>query len=568
MNPSEAVPVVLFAYARPGHLARVLASLRENRVPLVLAYADGAKGDADAARVAEVRALLRMVDWCELRLVEREKNLGLGRNVLAGVTETAARHEAFIVWEDDLVCVPGTYAWMCAALRHYRDDPRVMSVSGWTHPRVTPADVGEAPYFDGRADCWVWGAWARSWKGMTDGTALEKMRAAAARGVAPDAYGRDLPEQAAYEERKNVWAVRWLYHHFQHGGLCLRPPWSMVEHIGFDAAATNAAGATEWANPPLGPAPAVPAAWPEVREHPRCRAKWKELDSFTVHIARNLGRRLRRAVQGLWRGVLPGAFRAGVNRLRGRHLVRGDFACWADARKAARGYDDGAILGRVRAATCLTMEGRVSFERDGITFGAPEPDEALLRRLQAIAGERAGGGLRVLEFGGSLGSLYWRHRFFFPRSLALAWDVVEQPAFVEVGRREVEGRAEGLRFYPDVAAARREGDHDVLLCSNVLQYLEDPWAALAVWRAAGVRHVLLNNLPLIAGNRDRLRVQDVPPVLYRASYPLWFFSREAFLRRIAHDYEIVEEYASEAVWPVDGEQFRSTGLWLRPRIPA
>ena len=161
------IPVVLFAYARPAHLARALACLRENGVPLVYAFADGAKGPADAAAVAEVRAMLRAVDWCEVRLTERAENFGLGKNVLTGVSEVAARHEAFVVWEDDLVCVPGTYAWMCAALRHYATDERVMSVSGWTHPRVTPADAGDAPYGDARAECWVWGAWARSWRGSS-----------------------------------------------------------------------------------------------------------------------------------------------------------------------------------------------------------------------------------------------------------------------------------------------------------------------------------------------------------------------------------------------------------------
>ncbi len=269
------IPVVLFAYARPVHTARVLACLRENAVPLVLAFADGAKGAGDAAAVAETRALLRGVDWCEVRLTERAENLGLGRNVLAGVSEVAARHEAFVVWEDDLVGVPGTYAWVCAALEKFAGEARVMSVTAWTHPRVTPTDTGDAAYFDGRAECWVWGAWARSWRGMTEETAREKLAAAVARGVAADAYGADLPVMAAAEQRQNIWAVRWLYHHLRHGGLCVRPPWSMVEHIGFDASATNAGGAGAWANPPLRAAPPVPAVWPEVREHPECRPRWR-----------------------------------------------------------------------------------------------------------------------------------------------------------------------------------------------------------------------------------------------------------------------------------------------------
>jgi hypothetical protein len=109
---------------------------------------------------------------------------------------------------------------------------------------------------------------------MAEQPALEKMHAAARRGLAPAAYGADLPVMAQAEQQKNIWAVRWLYHHLQQGGLCLRPPWSMVEHIGFDPSATNAAAATDWANPPLRAVPPLPPAWPPAVEHPGCQPAW------------------------------------------------------------------------------------------------------------------------------------------------------------------------------------------------------------------------------------------------------------------------------------------------------
>lgn len=291
------IPIILFAYARPAHLARALACLRENGVPLIHAFADGAKGAADATGVAETRALLHAVDWCEMRLVEREKNLGLGCNVLTGVSEVALRHEAFIVWEDDLICVSGTYAWMCAALRHYANDPRVMSVTGWTHPRVTPAGVGDRPYFDARAESWGWGSWPRAWQGMNEETAWEKLRLSERHGMPRSAYGADLPKMARAEQRENLWAVRWLYHHFQHDGLCVRPPWSMVEHVGFDVAATNAPISGGWENPPLRPVPPLPAKWPEPREHFECRAKWR-IARPAWHVG--LPKRILRRLRGLW----------------------------------------------------------------------------------------------------------------------------------------------------------------------------------------------------------------------------------------------------------------------------
>ncbi len=272
---AEPIPVVLFAYARPVHLARALACLKENGVPLICAYADGAKGGADAAGVAETRALLHGIDWCEVRLTEQPANLGLGRNVLAGVTEVAARHDAFIVWEDDLICVPGTYQWLAALLERYRNHPQVFSVAGWTHPRLVPAGVREEPYFDGRAECWVWGAYARSWRGMEQSLA-DKLQAIHARGIRLDTYGADLPAMADECARKNTWAVRWLCHHLQHNGLCVRPPWSLVEHIGFDRTATNAAGALQWINPPLRPPPVLPLQVAEPREHPDCHSHWRD----------------------------------------------------------------------------------------------------------------------------------------------------------------------------------------------------------------------------------------------------------------------------------------------------
>ena len=293
----KTIPVVLFVYARPVHTARTLACLRENRVPLLLVFADGAKGPADAAAVAATRALVRAIDWCEVRLVERAENLGLGRNIITGVTAVAAEHAAFIVWEDDLTCVPGTYDWMSAALRHYADDSRVMSVTAWTHPRVTPPDLHGQPYFDLRAECWSWGAWSRSWAGMSGQTALEKQAEFVAGGGRADVGGGDLVSMARVETVRNIWAVRWLYHHLQHHGLCLRPPHSMVEHVGFDVSATNATDAAAWDNPPLAAAPPVPAAWPEPVEHPACRQLWpKAAPAWPSFFGRVRGRLAR-----LWR---------------------------------------------------------------------------------------------------------------------------------------------------------------------------------------------------------------------------------------------------------------------------
>lgn len=568
----DIIPVVLPAYARPGHLRRVLACLRENRVPLIYAFLDGSRGPEDAGRVAEVRRLIREIDWCEVVVTERAENFGLGRNVMEGVTQVASRHEAFIVWEDDLVCVPGCYDWLCAALRHYSEDQRVRSVTGWTHPLITPGSVDRDPYFDGRAECWVWGAYARSWSGM-ERTALMKMKAAAEAGRGVDSYGADLPPMARIEAKKNIWAVRWLYHHLEAGGLCLRPPWSMVEHIGFDAQATHSAQAVRWANPPLRPAPPIPAAWPDALEHPDCRRLWQAANPPEAMLTRMVkfgGRVLRRARLRARAGVaamLPAPFRQRLRLFAGWKWFRGDYATWADARRASGGYEDAEVLRRVLEATLAVQSGQAAFERDSVLFYEQEPDATFMAALQKVVRQSSGEALRVLDFGGSLGSTFWRHRSLLPKGEKLRWDVVEQSGFVEAGRRYLSEPR--LRFHDDVQAAQRAaGGHDVLLCSCVLQYLEEPFRFLEEWSRLDIPYVLLNNLPLHAKGPDRIRVQHVPPSIYAATYPVRFFNREAFLKRVNVHYEVVKEFDSEAVWPVGFGMFQSTGLLLKRRVSA
>lgn len=271
---NSVVPIVLFAYARPDHLRQTLESLRANQVPLIYAFSDGPRTPDKEPVVSVVRQILRTIDWCEVVLCEREENLGLGRSIRTGVTSVLNKHDTVIVYEDDLICVPGTYQYLCAALEAYRDNLSVMSVAGWTHPSVTPSNVIDKPYFDGRAECLVWGTWARAWQGM-DKDAKTLMQMCEAQGMDVYRYGADLPAMAEVELQQNIWAVRFLYLHILKRGLCLRPPHSMVEHIGFDSLATNAKDGSQWANPPLRACPLLPEQWPDPIENPECAHLWQ-----------------------------------------------------------------------------------------------------------------------------------------------------------------------------------------------------------------------------------------------------------------------------------------------------
>ncbi|HLO13715.1 MAG TPA: glycosyltransferase [Anaerolineales bacterium] len=273
---NAAIPVVLFAYARPDYLRRTLACLRENNIPLLYIFADGPKTPEAEPRVQAVREILHEVDWCEIHLVEREKNLGLGKSILTGVSDVLQNHDEIIVFEDDLICVPGTYQYLCAALEQYKDMPQVMSVTGWTHPLVTPGNVADWPYFDGRTDCLVWGTWKRAWRGM-ERDSLSMIEECRRQGIDIYRYGADLVGMANEEKKRNIWAVRFSYLHILNQGLCLRPPYSLVQHIGYDMESVNVRNIQryKWHVELPDTCPPIPVGWPPAIEDPECPKLWQ-----------------------------------------------------------------------------------------------------------------------------------------------------------------------------------------------------------------------------------------------------------------------------------------------------
>ncbi len=297
---SDTVPVAVFAFRRAGLLARTLAALRANGVTLIYAFADGARNAAEEPDVAAVREMLRAVDWAELRLVERPVNIGLSANIIGGISDVLAKHERIVVCEDDIEFAPGTYAYMLAALDRYADDARVMCVSGWTHPRMTPADARDAPHFTGRFSCWGWSTWRRAWTGFPELSAIQLRELCAARGIDIAKYGADVAGAFVGGAEHATWDYRFNLHMLLHDGLTLLPPRTMTAHIGYGADASNNTDGTGWEDHPEPPPPIGAIHWPEVRENPLSAECWRRAQDPEPRppLLRRILRRLTRIVGG------------------------------------------------------------------------------------------------------------------------------------------------------------------------------------------------------------------------------------------------------------------------------
>jgi hypothetical protein len=295
---SAKVPVALFAFRRADLLARTLAGLRANRVPLIHAYSDGARDAADAGDVAAVRRMLRSVDWADVRVVERPANLGLNRSLAKGIAETLAVHGEIIVCEDDIEMAPGSYDYLLAALDRYGNEPRVMCVNSWTHARVTPADAHDAPHFTGRSGGWGWATWRRAWDGFAALSTAELRERCAARGIDISKYGNDVADWVTQDAKEVPWDMAFGLYMMLHDGLTLMPPRTMTAHIGYgDVRASHVMDGAGWEDHPEPPPPLDTIRWPPVRENPGAAELWRR--AMNAPPRPSLMRRIRRRLAAL-----------------------------------------------------------------------------------------------------------------------------------------------------------------------------------------------------------------------------------------------------------------------------
>lgn len=243
-NKRSVAPVVLFVYNRLDHTRQTVEALQQNELALessLIVFSDAAKTDAGKEKINEIRDYIRQIDgFKSVTVVEREKNLGLAKSIIDGVSTVVNTYGRVIVLEDDLVTSPYFLTYMNEALEKYADDDRVISIHGYVYP-VTEA-LPEAFFLLG-ADCWGWATWRRGWKLFNpDGRYLldelqrrKLTRAFDFNGTFP--FSKMLKDQI--KGNNNSWAIRWHASAFLAGRMTLHPGRSLVHNIGNDSSGTH-----------------------------------------------------------------------------------------------------------------------------------------------------------------------------------------------------------------------------------------------------------------------------------------------------------------------------------------
>ena len=218
--------------------------------------------------------------------------------------------------------------------------------------------------------------------------------------------------------------------------------------------------------------------------------------------------------------------------------IKGQYSSWESASTETSGYDSREIEERVVSAARMVNDGRAAYERDSVVFNAIEYSWPFLASLLQVALEQQS--LKVIDFGGSLGSSWRQNKKFLGRlQIPVAWHVVEQPHFVGIGNEEFSD--ETLDFYTNIEDAAKCGV-DVVVFASSLCYVAQPEKIVAEATKTDARFLIVDRLPTVAGNQDRIAVQYVTKPIYDASYPIRLFGRDILFSGLFKEWTLLESW--------------------------
>jgi hypothetical protein len=156
-------PVVLVIFNRPDLTELVFHEIARARPRRLFVLADGPRSSDEVELCERTRAVVKKVDWdCDLTLDVSDVNLGCRLRCADGFSWVFSQVDTAIFLDDDCVPDPTFFPFCEVMLDHYREDTRVMMITGSNYLGTWKADTQDY-HFSNFGSPWGWASWKRAW---------------------------------------------------------------------------------------------------------------------------------------------------------------------------------------------------------------------------------------------------------------------------------------------------------------------------------------------------------------------------------------------------------------------
>jgi len=238
--------VLFLIFNRPDATKQVFDAIRKAKPARLYVAADGPRGDkpGEVEKVEQVRRIATQVYWdCEVKILFRDKNLGCRVAVSNAITWFFENEEEGIILEDD--CLPNqSFFWFCEELLgRYRDDQRVMHISGYDHFGKIDRE-GYSYLFSKDTPAWGWATWRRAWRYFD--VNIESFPDFKKENQIVNVFKKRREQnhrigiwEKVYDGSIDTWDYQWSYCVRANNALSIVPTLNLVTNIGFGRDATH-----------------------------------------------------------------------------------------------------------------------------------------------------------------------------------------------------------------------------------------------------------------------------------------------------------------------------------------
>lgn len=232
-------PVVLTIFNRPDLTELVFRAIAQAKPKQLFVLADGPRESAEAPLCERTRAVIREVDWdCDVMTDFSEVNLGCRQRCASGFDWVFSHVDAAIFLDDDCVPDPTFFRFCEEMLDYYRDDTRVMMVTGSNYLTSWKADR-QSYHFSYFGSPWGWASWKRAWKfydvsmrGWGDNENRARIRDVLADEECFSFQARRFDILLGNPADRHSWDLPWSFARLLQSGLTVVPSVNLISNHG------------------------------------------------------------------------------------------------------------------------------------------------------------------------------------------------------------------------------------------------------------------------------------------------------------------------------------------------
>ena len=237
------IGIFILAYSRLSHLKKTIYALdnKLSKEDKIYIFCDNYTKNQNVKIINKVKKVIKYLENLDKKrfiIIFRNKRFGLRKNWHDAWSYMFDKFNKVICLEDDIVVNKNFLPFMKYYLDLYKDNSKIMNISGFSTKMKIPKDYIYDCYLTKRSMSWGQGSWRRVWVKFKNLKQNHKdiLKIKKNKEKLILAGGEDILRAMVLDYWKIIESIQlwWIWNIIKNNGYCINPVGSLVKNIGFD----------------------------------------------------------------------------------------------------------------------------------------------------------------------------------------------------------------------------------------------------------------------------------------------------------------------------------------------